>query len=461
VSDSSASAPVEGPEGTWTAGPTATATLPPPSMEWEIPPSAGGTAGGGPPPWGTGGASTPPPRQPVRGITAAVVAIAVAVAAFLAAGPLHSRLTTTTTNGVAVPASPFNPFNGTGGNATSQAQPQSPSSSSSATASLSADEISSIAAKVDKGVVDINTELGFQNGQAAGTGMVLTSSGEILTNNHVVDGSTKISVTVVDTGKTYTAKVVGTDPTDDIAVIQLQGASGLKTITAAKTSSVSIGDAVVAVGNAGGKGGTPSVAAGSVVALNQAITATDDNGANAERLTDLIQVDAAIESGDSGGPLANKAGEVIGMNSAAEVSGTRFRATSTSGYAIQIDKAMSIAQQIESGKATATIHIGLPAFLGVQMAGTGTGSGRGARNTVPSSNGALIAGVEPGTPAESIGLGAGDTITSVNGQAVSSASGLTTALQGTHPGDQVSIGWTDASGAQHSAKATMATGPAD
>jgi S1-C subfamily serine protease len=292
--------------------------------------------------------------------------------------------------------------------------------------------------------------------------MILTANGEILTNNHVIDGATKITVTVIDTGKSYTAKVVGTDPTDDVAVIQLQNASGLKPITTAKASTVSIGDPVVAVGNAGGRGGTPSVAAGSVVALNQTITATDDNGANAERLTDLIQVDAAIEAGDSGGPLANASGDVIGMDSAAEVSGARFRSDSTAGYAITIEKAISVAQQIESGKATSTIHIGLPAFLGVQIAGTGTGNGNGrSRNTAPSTAGALIAGVEQGTPADDIGLATGDTITSVNGQAVTSASGLTTALSGSHPGDQVSIGWTDASGGQHSAKATLTTGPAD
>jgi S1-C subfamily serine protease len=456
VSESSGAGAGEGFGGGWGAG---TTTLPPAGMEWEVPSSTGGTGGGLPPEFGLGGQSTPPPRQPVRGVTAAFVAVAVAVAAFLAAGPLHSRITLapTTNGGVTIPVSPFRP---NGGNAADQSQP--PATTSSATSNLSADQISAIAAKVDQGVVDINTELGYQNGEAAGTGMILTPNGEILTNNHVIDGSTKISVTVVATGKTYTAKVVGTDPSEDVAVIQLQGASGLKPITTATLSSVSIGDPVVAVGNAGGRGGTPSVAAGSVVATGQAITATDDNGGNAERLTDLIQVDANIESGDSGGPLANKAGDVIGMDSAAEVSGSRFRSDSTSGYAITIEKAVSVAKQIESGKATSTIHIGLPSFLGVQMAGTGAGGGQGRRTTtVPSTNGALIAGVEQGTPAADIGLGAGDTITSVNGQAVTSASGLTTALQATHPGDQVTIGWVDQSGAQHSAKATLTTGPAD
>jgi S1-C subfamily serine protease len=198
----------------------------------------------------------------------------------------------------------------------------------------------------------------------------------------VIQGSTKISVTVVATGRTYTAHVVGTAPSDDIAVIQIEGASGLKTINTA-TATVAIGDPVVATGNAGGRGGTPSAVAGSVVALGQTITATDENGANPEQLTNLIQIDAPIEAGDSGGPLANRAGEVVGMDSAAEVSGTRFRTTSTSGFAIPIAKALSVAQQIESGKASSTIHIGLPAFLGVQIAGTG-----GGRGVVPSSTGA-------------------------------------------------------------------------
>jgi S1-C subfamily serine protease len=299
--------------------------------------------------------------------------------------------------------------------------------------------------------VNIDTVLGFQSGSAAGTGMVLTSSGEVLTNNHVIQGSTKITVTVVDTGRSYTAHVVGTDPSDDVAVLQIEGASGLKTITAAK-STVSVGDPVVASGNAGGRGGTPTSVAGTVVALGQAITATDENGANPERLTDLIQINAAIESGDSGGPLANSAGEVIGMDSAAEVNGTRFRSTSTSGFAIPIAKALSIVQQIDSGKTSSTVHLGLPAFLGVQMAGTGAASSAG---------GALVAGVERGTPAATIGLAAGDTITSVNGQAVDSPTQLTTLLHAAHPGDKVAVGWTDQSGSHQTAQATLIAGPAD
>ena len=444
------------PEDRGWGSPGATVTLPP-----------AGQAG---PPYGyqgyTWGAPPPPPPPPApptgpgRGraagnLTALVAALAMMLVAFFGATRLHNATTTTTapSNG--------SPFGGRGGFQTPFTGNGSAGDTSSGTSTLSSSEVSSIASKVDNGVVDIDTELGYENGRAAGTGMVLTPSGEVLTNNHVVAGSTKITATVVTTGKTYTAKVVGTDPTDDVAIIQLDGASGLKTITPGKSSSVSVGDPVVAVGNAGGKGGTPAVATGTVTALGQTITASDENGTNAQQLSDLIEVDAPIESGDSGGPLANKAGEVIGMDSAAEVSGPRYRATSNLGYAIQIDKALSIAQQIESGKASSTIHLGLPAFLGVQTAAPSQGQGRRGAAQAPSSDGATIVGVEPNTPADSIGLAAGDTITAINGQTVNSASALTTALQPHKPGDQVTVTWTDTSGTSHTAKATLTTGPAD
>ncbi len=429
-------------------------TVPLPPMDWEIPPPPAGPRPQPAPGFGQAGPAAAPPRQGARGVTAVIAALVVtAVVAFLIGGAMSARSTPKAV-GVATPSSPSagrgssSSSSGTDGTATSPGGP------SANTASYS-------------GIVDITTELGFRNGRAAGTGMVLTSSGEVLTNNHVIAGSTKISVTTVDTGRTYTAHVVGTDPTDDVAVIQLEGVSKLSTVTAAKSSNVAIGDPVVAVGNAGGKGGTPSSVEGSVTDLGQSITASDENGANAERLTDLIEVDAPIEAGDSGGPLFNDSGQVIGMNSAVQVSASRLRSTTSAGYAIPISKALSIADKIESGKASTTIHIGLPAFLGVQIAGSGQGSGSGgglglgADSGSATSGGAPVAGVEPGTPAASIGLAAGDTITSVNGQAVDSASALSPLLRGSHPGDKVAIGWTDAAGAGHTAKAALTTGPAD
>jgi S1-C subfamily serine protease len=134
--------------------------------------------------------------------------------------------------------------------------------------------VSSIAAKVDPGLVDIDTTLGYSGEEAAGTGIVLTSNGEILTNNHVIDGATTISVTDVGNGKTYSASLVGYDKTKDVAVLQLHNASGLQTASIT-TSTASVGETVVGIGNAGGTGGTPSAAGGTVTALDQSITASD------------------------------------------------------------------------------------------------------------------------------------------------------------------------------------------
>jgi len=379
-------------------------------------------------------------------VQALILAVVVAlVVGFVGAGLMRSPSSSPTPANVLTPSRP----------AVTTPAPAATAPPATATDDLTSAQVASVAAKVDDGIVNIDTVLGFGEGRAAGTGMVLTSSGRVLTNNHVIAGSTKITVTVVDTGKTYTASVVGTAPTEDVAVLQLQGASGLKTITTAKASTVDIGDPVVAAGNAGGKGGAPTVAAGSITGLNQSITASDSDGSNAQRLTGLIETDAAIQPGDSGGPLADADGNVIGMDSAAEVTRTRGRGTTTRfGYAIPIEKAMSIAAQIQSGNASATIHIGLPAFLGVQLVGSANGFGR-------NPGGAVLAGVESGTPAASIGLGAGDTITSINGNAVTSASTLSAALAAQRPGDRVSVGWTDSDGTPHTANATLIAGPAD
>jgi S1-C subfamily serine protease len=289
------------------------------------------------------------------------------------------------------------------------------------------------------GIVEIDTVLQYQNAAAAGTGMVLTSSGEILTNNHVVDGATSIKVTIASTGTTYTATVVGTDPTDDVAVLQLSGASGLQTAKLS-TSTATVGEAVTGVGNAGGTG-TLTAATGSVTALDQTITASDDNGGNAEQLSGLIETDAAIQAGDSGGPLYGASGTVIGMDTAAS------SGNAAQGYAIPIANAEAIAKQIESGVDNSTIHQGLPAFLGVSVQDTTGGAG--------------IAGVVSGGPADDAGITAGDVVTAVGGTTVSSAADLSSALEGYHPGDRVSITWTTTSGTSQTVTVTLTTGPAD
>ena len=244
------------------------------------------------------------------------------------------------------------------------------SGSSGSSGSSGPSDVNAIASKVDPGLVDINTTLGYQQEQAAGTGIVLSSNGVILTNNHVIDGATSISVTDVGNNKTYTASVVGYDRTKDIAVLQLHNASGLQTATLGNSSNASVGQDVVGVGNAGGTGGTPSAVGGTVTALNQSITASDDGDGTSEQLSGLIETNADIQPGDSGGSLVNTSGEVIGMDTAASA-GTSFQfngdSSGTQGFAIPIDTALSIARAIEAGSGSSTVHIGETAFLGVEI----------------------------------------------------------------------------------------------
>jgi len=347
---------------------------------------------------------------------------------------------------------------------------------------------SQIASRVDPGLVDVTSTLGYEGATAMGTGIVLTSNGEILTNNHVVNGATSVSVTDIGNGKTYKATVVGYDESHDVAVLQLSGASGLTTATTGNSSTVKVGDSVVGLGNAGGAGGTPSVAPGSVTALNQSITASDEGSGSSEQLSGLIETNADIQPGDSGGPLVNSYGQIIGMDTAASTSGSQTggnggsgngfggfggsgscfggsssgsgtgsdngssssgQASTTQGYAIPIDTALSVAAQIEAGHASSTVHIGATAFLGLEIASSDQ----------QGSSGVALAGAASGTPAATAGLGQGDVVTSLGGQSVNSGTDIQNILVGHHPGDQISIGWTDASGQSHTATVTLASGP--
>jgi S1-C subfamily serine protease len=333
---------------------------------------------------------------------------------------------------------------------------------------------SQIASKVDPGLVDVVSTLGYQDGTAAGTGMVLTSSGEVLTNNHVIDGATSIKVTDIGNGRTYTAKVVGYDDTKDVAVLQLQGASGLKTVTLS-SSSVQTGQKVVALGNAGGKGGTPSVATGTVTGLGQSITASDESSGSAEQLTGMVETNAGIQPGDSGGPLVNTYGQVVGMDTAASTSPsttgyqsqTGQTQTQTQAFAIPISEASSIASAIEAGTSSSTTHLGATAFLGVEVSssssaaagGYGYGGGYGGIGG-SSGSGVVIAGTVTGSAADQAGLTAGDEITSVAGQTVTSSSDIQSVLGNYHPGDKISISWTDQVGQSQTATVVLTTGPA-
>jgi S1-C subfamily serine protease len=328
-----------------------------------------------------------------------------------------------------------------------------------ATGTAGALTTSQITAQTDPGLVDVVSTLGYQQAEAAGTGLVLTPSGEVLTNNHVIEGATSIRVIDIGNRHSYRATVVGYDQSKDIAVLQLRGASGLKTVSLGSSAAAAVGQKVTAIGNAGGRGGTPSVVTGKITRLGATITASDQGSGTTERLTGLISDNAAIQPGDSGGPLVSTSGQVIGIDTAASTAtGFRFQSeqTQTEAFAIPIDEAVSIASQIEGGTASPTVHIGATGFLGVEILPAGTA----AQDGVPAGTGAAVAGVLPGSAAQSAGIAAGDVITSVDGRPVSSPSTLQSAMERHHPGDSVSIGWTNQAGQSQSATVHLATGPA-
>jgi S1-C subfamily serine protease len=354
--------------------------------------------------------------------------------------------------------------------------------------------------KVEPGLVIVNTTMQYNGEAGAGTGMVINPDGLVLTNNHVIEDSTKITATVAATGKTYPAAVIGYDKTADIALIQLQGADGLRTVPVGNSAAVKNGEQVVALGNAEGQG-TVIPAAGQVTGTGKSITAADQGGTAAtETLHGMIQVSAGIVPGDSGGPLSTAAGQVIGMDTAGDSVSLAQQQTAT-GYAIPIDTALSVARQIAAGHASSAVTIGYPPFIGIFTAGgsqtgplaqaqeqqgqNGFGDGFGgfggfngfgapvttpacytsnADLAVPSaiapvSTGALVDGTVCGSPAASAGMTGGAVITAVNGTPVTSPDDLTGILARYRPGTTISVTWTSPSGKQATSSLHLTAGP--
>lgn len=292
------------------------------------------------------------------------------------------------------------------------------------------------------GIVTILTDLYYDDAsQAAGTGSILTSDGEVLTNNHVIEGSTKIEVTVESTGETYDAIVLGTDKTNDVALLQLQDAEGLDTVDLS-FDDVEVGDDVSSIGNAQGTGDLV-VASGTVTAIDETLSISDGYGGQYEKLTGLIEVDADVVSGDSGGPLVDEQGDVIGMVTAASSGDRDIR-----GYAITIGFAMEVVEQIESGEETDTVNIGPTAFMGVTL------------DIEQGPIGVLLDGTIADTPADKAGLGAGDLITAFEGTPVNDVDTLKAMVRAHEPGDVVSVTYTDAAGVEHTVELTLTEGPA-
>jgi S1-C subfamily serine protease len=295
-----------------------------------------------------------------------------------------------------------------------------------------------VKAGANGGIVDIYTTLGFQSGAAAGTGMIVSRSGEVLTNNHVIAGATKYKVVDVTTHRTYSATVVGYSVSRDVAVLQLAHASGLRTVKRGGAIPLQVGQQVVARGNAQGRGGVPKAARGRIIGLHQQITATDEYD-DPETLNNVIVTSAPVVPGYSGGPLENGQNRVLGIVTAGSTAGL------PRGFAIPIKQALAIASKIESGRSSATIHVGPTAFLGVELA--------------KSSGGAKIAKVLAHQPAAAAGLVAGDVITSLGSATISSPADVRQAVLTLAPGKAVSIGWTDKTGTAQTGTITPTSGP--
>ena len=215
---------------------------------------------------------------------------------------------------------------------------------------------------VEPGVVDVTANLRYLQETAKGTGFVIdAAAGLILTNNHVIDGATSVTVTPVTSGRSYPARILGYDRADDVALLQVRGAPRLRAVRIGSSARARVGTPVLAIGNEGGQGGSPTVAPGVISSLDRTIVATDQSSGLTETLHGMMQTSADIRPGDSGGPLAGADGRVIGIDTAAGGS------TVYSGYAIPIDQAMPIARQIAAGRQGTRIQIGLPAFLGVLL----------------------------------------------------------------------------------------------
>jgi S1-C subfamily serine protease len=432
-----------------------------------------GQPGYGQHPWS--GYGTPPPPRSGFGRTLAYVAVAVLAAAAGAGVAVTLNHTSSGNssalsplNGNGSQANPFGgnpspfPSYGSGNGATGGSSAGGSGGTNAGTGSLNA---SALAAKVDPGIVDVTSNLKYSDATAEGTGMVISSSGLVLTNNHVIDEATSVTATLVTSGKTYTAKVIGYDSTNDVALLQIVGAPSLKTVSLSDSSKAKVGEAVLALGNAGGRGGLPSTAQGTIQALNQSIEASDSGAGTTEKLHGMVETNAPIQEGDSGGPLVNGSGQVVGMDTAANSSsGFGGYSAATTGFAIPINTAVSIADSINSRKASATVHIGLAGFMGVNVADAsspsdcssgGDGFGGFGGFSSPVNSGALICQVYPNSPAATAGLASGDVITSVNGTAISSADGLTALTAASHPGDQFAINYVDQYGTKHSTKANL------
>ena len=306
------------------------------------------------------------------------------------------------------------------------------------------DSIAGIAQKVTPAVVSIIGQTqtrssgysslfggGSSTSQSAGTGMIVSSDGYIITNKHVVEGVTKLSV-VTDAGDTYDdVEVVGKDPLNDVAYIKINGAKDLPTVTLGDSKTLGVGQPVLAIGNALGAYQN-TVTQGIVSGLGRSITASDSSGSNSETLTDMIQTDAAINPGNSGGPLVNAAGEVIGINTAVSTSANGL------GFAIPISATKGMLATIMDGKEAARAYIGVT-YINVTAEVA-------KKYELPVSQGAYVynsnrdaSAVAEDGPADKAGIKTGDIIVKIGEVEVGHAGTISTLIGEYKAGDTVTL----------------------
>jgi len=314
------------------------------------------------------------------------------------------------------------------------ALPSRPSTSGGTGGSSGAMNVRGVLARVEPGVVSIHTYTG--SGAAAqqigaGTGMVLTPDGEVLTNAHVTlsDEQTctvapSIRVTLAGSTEQTPVNVVAVDCDDDLALLRIPGASNLPTVELGTSSALQVGDPVVAIGNALDLPGGPTVTQGIVSALGRPLEDTR------QTLNNLIQTDAAINPGNSGGPLVNSDGQVIGINTAVIDQANPGQSAQNLGFAIAIDTAKPIVEQLRSGHAS-------KAYLGVATSDVTRAVAQ--RLGLSVTTGAIVQQVESGSAADQAGVKLNDVITAFNGHPVNSSGDLVAAVRNAKPGDKVTL----------------------
>ena len=359
------------------------------------------------------------------------------------------------------------------------ARPHATAHPTEATGAPAAINTAAVAKAVEPAVVDVNTVLDpLEGGGAtggAGTGVIVSPDGEIVTNNHVVSGADRIAVTIPGHG-THQATFVGSDPTKDIAVIKVTGVSNLPTVTWGNSSAVQVGTPVVAIGNALGLGGEPTVTQGIISATGRTITAADQTGANPETLHGLLQTDAPIAPGNSGGPLVNASDQVVGMDTAAASAGS---VGASLGFAIPSNRVHTIAGEIAAHEHLPGLVYGRPTFLGVAVVSSsqatsnpfGPGFGSfgfgsfgvnpfGLGPSTPTKPGLVVEAVGPGSGAANAGLQAGEEITAVDGTAVSTPAALSKVVKSHKPGQELTLTVYTGSAAE-TIHARLGQGPVD